>query len=198
MKKRTRPTVNRFSMRAIALVVVFAMAFSAAASMPMDVLASTWTKTSGECGENLTWTLDESSGTLTISGSGKIKDNAAEYESWNDNDIHTVIFNGRITSIGRSAFEKCHQISSIQIPNTVTNIGEFAFAFCNRMTSITIPNSVTTIEHDAFLGCSSLTSITIPSSVTAISNQLFCNCIDLTSISIPNSVSSIGNLVNSL
>ena len=39
MKKRTRQTMNRFRMRAIAFVVVFAMALSAAASMPMDVFA---------------------------------------------------------------------------------------------------------------------------------------------------------------
>ena len=40
MKKRTKQTMNRFRMRAIAFVIVFAMAFSAAASMPMDVFAS--------------------------------------------------------------------------------------------------------------------------------------------------------------
>ena len=33
--------MNRFRMRAIALVIIFAMAFSAAASMPMDVFAAT-------------------------------------------------------------------------------------------------------------------------------------------------------------
>ena len=39
MKKRTRQSMSRFCMRAIAFVVVFAMALSAAASMPMDVFA---------------------------------------------------------------------------------------------------------------------------------------------------------------
>ena len=39
MKKRTRQTISRFRMRAIAFVVVFSMALSAAASMPMDVFA---------------------------------------------------------------------------------------------------------------------------------------------------------------
>ena len=70
MKKRTRQTMNRFRMRAIAFVVIFAMALSAAASMPMDVFAAT----SGKCGDNLTWSLDEGTGTLTISGSGKMTD----------------------------------------------------------------------------------------------------------------------------
>ena len=39
MKKRTKQTMNRFRMRAIAFVVIFAMALSAAARMPMDVFA---------------------------------------------------------------------------------------------------------------------------------------------------------------
>ena len=58
-----------------------------------------------------------------------------------------------VTSIGNYAFNKCSNLSSINIPNSVTSIGNGAFSDCTGMTSITIPNSVTTIESYAFSGC---------------------------------------------
>ena len=39
--------------------------------------------TSGTCGENLTWNFDESTGTLTISGTGEMEDCSEDYKPWN-------------------------------------------------------------------------------------------------------------------
>lgn len=58
------------------------------------------------------------------------------------------------------------------IPNTVTSIGRTAFYGCSDLTSVTIPNSVTTIDYYAFLNCIGLTSIFIPNSVTTIGNSV--------------------------
>ena len=98
----------------------------------------------------------------------------------------------KVTSIGNYAFDYCHKLTSITIPNSVTSIGTEAFDYCSRLTSVTIPNSVTSIGSCAFRYCSGLTSVTIGSGVTSIGEFAFYDCSGLTSVTIPNSVTSIG------
>ena len=112
---------------------------------------------------------------------------------------------------------------------SVTSIAKTAFTYCSELTEITIPSSVTDIEAIAFLSCYDLTKIlvssnnekyssengvlynedktilikypegkndkscTIPNSITSIDFGTFYNCSSLTEITIPNSVSSVGS-----
>ena len=149
---------------------------------------------SGTCGDNLTWTYVEATQTLTISGSGEMSLPWGEipWESLKEN-IHSVILQEGVTSIGLYAFADCENLASVTIPNSVTSIAEMAFFSCFRLPAITIPNSVTTICQGAFFCCSGLTSLTIPKSVTSIGSQAFESCCGLTSLTIPSSVTSIGH-----
>ena len=142
---------------------------------------------------NLTWKLD-ADGTLTISGTGAMKDydySANQSPVYNNLKVKKVVIEDGVTSIGNWAFESCNNLISITIPDGVTSIGAYAFSNCWYLTNITIPNSVTSIENYAFRNCSSLTSITIPNSVTSIGSYAFSDCRSLTSITIPDSVTSI-------
>ena len=144
--------------------------------------------------DNLTWKLD-AKGTLTISGTGAMKD----YDNGdnlspvcNNSNVKKVVIEDGVTSIGDYAFRSCNNLTSIMISNSVTSIGNSAFFYCTSLTSITIPDNVTSIENYAF-AYTGLKSITIPDSVTNIGNYAFAGCKDLTSITIPDSVTSIGN-----
>ena len=95
--------------------------------------------------------------------------------------------------IGKSAFEGCANLSSIEILSHIRKIDDKAFYGCSRLTSITIPNKVKIIGNSSFQGCTGLTSVTIPNSVTSIGSSAFAGCIGLTSVTIPNSVTSIGS-----
>ena len=109
-----------------------------------------------------------------------------------ENGIGVITFDGKITSIGVSAFLHCESLTSITIPDNLTNIGKYSFCDCNSLTNITIPDSVTSIGESAFSGCSSLANIAIGNSVTSIGSQAFRDCHNLTSITIPDNVTSIG------
>ena len=151
----------------------------------------------GKCGDNLTWTVNSSTGILTISGFGAMTNYDDYYEvPWKDIDYLSIIIEQGVTSIGSYAFCKNYTdisfLTSVTIANSVTSIGEMAFFGCKELPSITIPNSVTIIEKDAFAHCEGLTSVSIGNGVTSIGVSAFYGCSGLTSVTIPNSVTDIG------
>ena len=148
-----------------------------------------------KCGENATWAYDDTTKTLTISGTGDM--DWTGYAPWTDDKtkIEKVVIESGITSIEDYAFGGFSNLTSITIPSTVTSIGEAAFVSCSKLESIKIPSSVVSIGDSAFNFCDSLKSITIPDSVTSIGKHAFSNCKNLESITIPDSVTSINNAV---
>ncbi len=137
----------------------------------------------GNCGKNLTWSLNTATGELVISGEGEMYDyefnanygTTDKLAEWCFYDITSVTLFQGVKSIGEYAFFGCESLTSVTIPDGVITIGSCAFESCNSLTNVTIGNSVTTIESGAFAYCTSLTSATIPDSVTTIGDYAFSN-----------------------
>ncbi|MBE6949053.1 MAG: hypothetical protein E7456_04325 [Ruminococcaceae bacterium] len=147
----------------------------------------------GECGENLTWILDEN-GILTISGEGAMTDYEAEVDyggcfgdggcsgdsgcignenlaPWNsdDKEILSVVIEEGVTSIGDEAFNGCENLTEMIVPDSVTRIGADAFWRCSSIKEFTVSEYVTEIGEGAFGYCSALERI-----VVAEDNQYYC------------------------
>ena len=163
--------------------------------LDFSITSSAAEPTSGTCGENLTWTFDDSTDTLTISGTGAMYDYDIDNRPWEsyEDSIKTVVINSGVTSIGDYVFYRCTSIIHVTIPDSIATIGEYAFFNCDSLINVPIPDSVTTIGHAAFFSCDSLTSVPISDSVTTIGNNAFSYCVSLTSVTIPDSVTTIGD-----
>ena len=126
-------------------------------------------------GKNVTWTLD-SDGTLTISGTGQMRNYTMDESNaapWQTKTVNKIVILDGVTSIGATAFYYLRDVTEVSIPNSVTSIGDSAFFFCQNITSVVIPGSVTSIGNQAFCWCFALTDITIPESVTYIGGSAF-------------------------
>ena len=209
------------------IVSIMAMCFMGSLSaIPVSIIpavsmtANAETIKSGDCGDNVTYTLDDE-GTLTISGTGDMKD-----FWWNDGtpwyseryEINKVVIDVGVTSISEYAFYDAKNLKSVIISDSVTSIGYDAFLGCSSLKSVTIPDSVTSIGDRAFYGTLWLEEkqeenplvivnniliygqkcygdVIIPDGVTSIGDGAFSSCTGLTSIIIPDSVTSIGDYV---
>ena len=145
---------------------------------------------SGMCGDNLTWTLDEE-GTLTIFGTGTMAD--WDDSMWkHDTSIVAAVIEEGVTDVGNSAFSSCTALQSVSLPSSIISIDSWAFSCCTGLQSIELPSGVTRIGAHAFSECSGLQNITIPDGVAEIEDHTFSGCSGLQSITIPAGVKSIG------
>lgn len=145
---------------------------------------------SGTCGDGVKWSLNTSSGILSITGSGNMDDyiwEKAPFYSYRMY-IKTIYIYNNILNIGDGAFSECENLTEVYISDGVQKIGNCAFSFCKSLKSITISNNVKEIGYSVFDGCSSLSNVIIGNSVKKIGDSAFRDCVSLTSITIPDSV----------
>lgn len=109
------------------------------------------------------WKFDEATGTLTLDGSGAMKEytSAAEapWYSYRDSIEHLVVRSG-VTSLSSYAFVGCQNLADVTLPDTLQTIGTMTFYGCDKLDNVTIPASVHTIGSYAFADALSLSRIT--------------------------------------
>lgn len=152
----------------------------------------------GETGgthEGFTWSFDQSTGKLSISGSG-----ALGYGPWKDykESIKSVELSGEIKTIGRYAFEYNTSMEKITMPKSVTTIAYGAFDHCTALQKVTLPSSLKKIETGAFIFCKSLSKVEVNggannTKLKSIDYIAFGGCTKLKSLTIPKKVGMIGD-----
>ena len=109
------------------------------------------------------WSFDEATSTLTLDGSGAMKEytSAAEapWYSYRDSIAHLVVKSG-VTSLSSYAFVGCQNLEDVTLPDTLQTIGTMTFYGCDKLDNVTIPASVRTIGSYAFADALSLSRIT--------------------------------------
>ena len=109
-------------------------------------------------GDNLTWSLDGS--TLTVTGSGEMYDctGGAPWEADKDR-IASVVFTGGVTYVGAEAFMDCENLESVDFGGAMYAIGPDAFRNCTGLTTISLPATFRRFYESCFQGCSNLGKI---------------------------------------
>ena len=162
-------------------------------------------KHSGKLFGNTSWTLDEVTGKLTISGTGEINFSDPNQDGiysppWEHyrKQIKEIIIQEGITSIGDDAvFSDCVNAVHISLPQSLKKIGWGAFMRCRSLGNIELPSSLSEILA-SFSQCSRLNEIVIPKSVTHLGAGSFDECINLKKIIIENPNCSIDGFSTTL
>ncbi|MDD6642794.1 MAG: leucine-rich repeat protein, partial [Firmicutes bacterium] len=177
----------------------------------------TTSQTSGTCGENLTWSFDESTGNLTISGSGSMYSFTCYYADWSttyssapwaylSDKIKTVVIEEGVTSIGGNAFSECTSLCEITLPASLEEIDYYAFAECTDLQKVNITDIDAwcgIVFHQLqsnplyyagklFVNDVLVTEVTFPADVTEVGAYVFAGCADLTNVTFATGITTIG------
>lgn len=145
----------------------------------------------GKCGEDLKWSFDGY--TLTITNVSKMSIPAAmddytltSLPPWikKKYDIRRLCIESGITKIGACAFANCTELLDVELTSAhLKTIGWGAFMNCSHLRTISLPSNLERVETIAFANCKSLSSITIPDKCR-VGDQAFLSCTSLSSLSI--------------
>jgi len=186
------------------LLTMLIVGMSITASAEDAIQSGTWGK--------LSWSLNETTGELSITGRGSMSNFSlsSSTSAWlkYKSSIKSVVIGDGVTSIGSYAFYNCTGLTSVTIPDSVTSIGSYAFSGCTRLKDVYITDVEAWLNisfgdtaarpnyygklHILDENGNEVTEIVIPDGVTSIGYSAFENCTGLTSITIPDSVTSIG------
>ena len=150
----------------------------------------------GECGDSLSWSLNEDTGALRISGSGEMNDyhSADGLEApWHDYaaSIKSVIIGSGVKTVGSYAFANLKNLKSVEINAELKRLGSGAFYGCTGLSDVEGIEGVKVIGSDCFRGCSALSAVGIPNGCTSVGSYAFAGTA-IKSVSVPSSVVSLG------
>lgn len=161
----------------------------------------------GDCGKDLKWSLDYS-GNLKIRGDGPMDHYGFwDYEApgWKDysDQIKTLTFEKGATTIGRSAFDGCKNLKTVNlslktvtIKKGITKISNSAFKQCTSLTNVQLGEDLTFISGAAFAKCTALKEITIPDKVTELQginyDYVFDGCTSLEKVTLGVGLEKVG------
>ena len=191
MKTRKLRLVSALLAVAMMLALLPTAAFAADGELP----------THGPCGKDgsdVKWELDTTTGTLTISGSGKMADYDRHYnQPWANqkSSINKVVIGNNVTSIGDNAFSYCTALKDVDLSkaSSLEVIGDHAFTYCTALKDVNLSEatSLSTIKASFYL-CTGLESVVLNEGLQTIGGSAFNSCKNLKKIHIPSTVTAIG------
>lgn len=106
-------------------------------------------------------------------------------------NLTSVVLPESVKKVGKSTFEQCQSLESIDLSGVTELDTENLFTNCFSLKSVILPDNLTEIGPYMFSNCKSLVSLTIPQSVTVIGENAFSKCA-IETIVLPQNLTEIG------
>jgi putative cell wall-binding protein len=163
-------------------------------------------ETSGKCGDNITWSYDASSQTLTLAGSGETNTNYSSSDStrWKRTrtpwviddwakDVKTINVGEGITALHNYVFYGCTTATTISLPTTLTEIGRSTFQDCKAVKDLDFSKThLVTTSYYPFDGCEALESVELPEGITSLAYGFYNNTASLKTVNWPSTLTELG------
>lgn len=107
-------------------------------------------------------------------------------------DLRSVDLPASVTSIGRSAFAFCNELTRVTYRGNINYMAAGVFESCPKLEEFTMPNGVSGVPACAFSFCSGLKRVKITDRPGEIGKMAFYRCDSLRELVIPKGIYRIG------
>ena len=108
-------------------------------------------------------------------------------------NLRSIDLSSKLKTIDSRAFYECGSLTGIDMPDTVTSIGTYTFYNCTSLTDVKLSELILEIPSRAFANCASLNTVELPDAITSISIYAFHNCTALESVKLPKGLTNLGS-----
>ena len=132
-------------------------------------------------GDNVTWSYDEATKTLTFTGKGDTWDADFNY-AYSTYPVEKVVIGEGITGVGTNMLwfytdsaTKGHNttLKDIKFPSTITRIGKSAIGYIDGIETFYIPEGITTLSNQIFYQCTGIKDVRIPTTMKELSANAY-------------------------
>ncbi len=163
------------------------------------------TSATGSAGENVTWSLDKTTGILTISGTGPMTEGVFGHSSWGfykyADKIKEAVIEEGVTTVGNYTFGSSDKdnvnasiypnLTKITLPSTIEKIGNNAFKYSN-IENLTVPSGVKEIGEYAYYG-TKIENSELNENVI-LGRYAFANCKSIKELTLPKGITYSGDI----
>ena len=149
-------------------------------------------------GDDVTWSYDEATKTLTFTGKGDTWDADFNY-AYSTYPVEKVVIGEGITGVGTNMLwfytdsaTKGHNttLKDIKFPSTITRIGKNAIGYIDGMETFYIPEGITKLSDQIFYNCTGIKDVRIPTTMKELSANAYKG-ITFERLVIPSHITSI-------
>ncbi len=110
---------------------------------------------------------------------------------YNQPKLTKVTIGPQVTDIPQYLFYQNSSLTLMSLPNVKT-IGKSAFELCSKLTTLNIGEALEVVGDRAFYGCSNVTKLTFPDAINKIGSEAFYDCTSVTEITVGSGLKEIG------
>lgn len=134
----------------------------------------------GYVGDDITWTYDPDTKTLTLEGTGETYTYPSSIPPWYNKKGDESDFQVNLTNV--------------VIGEGITKLGDRLFINAKNLTDVTFPSTLTEIAQKTFMNCTSLVALDMSAApLEILGGNMFNGCSKLESVTFPNTLAALGS-----
>lgn len=117
----------------------------------------------------------------------------ADHAFYEERELTSFGFPGKLTEIGSFAFDGCERLSTLDLPDSLVSVSDAAFRNCTGLKTVSFGRGLESLGNSAFKDCTALVTADLGGcALLSVDMYAFRQCISLKELVLPGTLRSLG------